>query len=157
MTELLHADEYTPGGASATGSGLRRQRLRGREAGGGVVGGGSGGRCAADGGAGGVVVDVDGGHRLQLERAAVGQRLRPRRDRRRRLAQRRRVEPDVDARDGGRRLVKALVDSVDERLQLSALDEAAAEIDEYSYSESDGDEGRRNSDTYSVNAYEGPE
>ena len=36
-------------------------------------------------------------------------------------------------------------------------DEAAAEIDEYSYSESDGDEGRRNSDTYSVNAYEGPE
>ena len=44
-----------------------------------------------------------------------------------------------------------------ERLRLSALDEAAAEIDEYSYSESDGDEGRRNSDTYSVNAYEGPE
>ncbi len=52
---------------------------------------------------------------------------------------------------------KALVDSVDERLRLGALDEAAAEIDEYSYSESDGDEGRRNSDTYSVNAYEGPE
>ena len=158
MTELLHADEYTPGGAS--------ERVAGAAANGSVDA-----RLAAASSA--AALQEDAARRMAARAAPTSTSTAGAVFSSNVLPWGGGFAPDATAAaaslSGGESSLtstratagggssKALVDSVDERLRLSALDEAAAEIDEYSYSESDGDEGRRNSDTYSVNAYEGPE